>query len=488
MEKITDLRSLRTAIEKGGAAGGENTARKRINMLFDEGSFIETNAFAVGSLNEGAYADAVVTGYGTINQRPVCVYSQDLSSAGGSFGKMHCEKIAKTIDFAAKSGVPVIGIFDTEGLRLNEGLDAMDGLGNILKKVSVNSGVIPQISIVAGNLSGIAGCISAISDFTFMIKDKSKMFMNGPMVVKGYTNNDVENLGNAQFNAEKSGLASVVADDEASCIESVKKLLSYLPDNNLSDAPCGDESDDFNRISSLLNDMCTSENIDTKTAIGEIVDDKEFFEIKNEYAKNIITGFAHLGGISVGIVANNGALDTSACTKAADFVAFCDSFNIPVVTFANVKEFEASIAEEASVMKAASKLICAYAEATVPKINVILDKGCGGAYLAMGSKHIGSDLTLSWAGAEVSVMNSTAITDILYDEEISNSKNPKQERQAKCEEYKNKYANPFEAAKKGYVDDIIEPDSTRPRLISAVEILLGKREVRQSKKHSSAIL
>lgn len=485
MEKITDLQNRRAIIEQGGGTERENTARKRISSLLDEGSFIETNAFAVGKLNDDAFADAVVTGYGTIDLRPVCIYSQDLSVIGGSMGEMHAEKICKTIDFAAKSGVPVIGIFDTEGLRLCEGLDALNGLGKILAKLSQNSGVVPQISVVLGNLSGVASCMSAISDFTFMANGKSQMFMNGPLVVKGYTNDDVEGLGSAQYHSTKSGIASFVYDDEMSCLGGVKKLMKFLPDNNLSDTPYEENGDDINRISANLNAMCTSGDIDAKAVISEIADNGEFFEVQSGYASNVIVGFAHLGSNSVGIVANNGDLNSNGCKKAARFVSFCDSFNIPVVTLTNVSQFEAStLEEEEPVIACASKLIMAYAEATVPKINVILDKGCGGAYLAMGSKHIGSDFTLSWAGAEVSVMNSTSIADILYDEEISNSKNPMQERNAKAEEYKTKYANPFEAAKKGYVDDIIEPDSTRPRLISAVEILLGKREVRPSKKHS----
>lgn len=489
MEKITDLQKLRATIEQGGGANGKTNARKRIEMLLDEGSFIETNAFVVGKNNEDAYADGVVTGYGTINLRPVCIYSQDLSVIGGSFGEMHAKKIVKTIDFASKTGVPVIGISDTSGLRLNEGLDALDGLGEILKKLSLNSGVVPQISVVLGNLSGIASCISAISDFTFMANDKSKMTMNGPAIIKGSTNIDVSALGNASFHNEKSGISHFTYEDEASCLEGVKKLLAYLPDNNLSDTPYVENADDLNRISANLDAVCSNGVEDVKAVIGEVVDGGDFFEIQSGYAKNVVAGFAYLAGTSVGIVANNGNLDINGCKKAARFVTFCDSFNIPVVTFTNVSEFDASVSEEeGSVITYASKLIMAYAEATVPKINIILNKACGGAYLAMGSKHIGSDFTVSWAGAEVSVMNSTSIANILYDEEIANSDNPKAERDAKAEEYKTKYANPFEAAKKGYVDDIIEPCATRPVVISALEILLGKREVRPSKKHSGVNL
>lgn len=490
MEKITNLQKQRAIIEQGGNANGEKTlARKRIEMLLDEGSFIETNAFAVGKNNEDAYADGVVTGYGTINLRPVCIYSQDLAVMGGSFGQMHAKKISKIIDFASKTGTCVIGICDTYGLRLNEGLDALDGLGEILSKLSINSGVVPFVNVVLGNLSGIASCMSTISDFTFMVDGASQMTMNGPMVIKGNTNIDVSNVGSASFHSEESGICHFKYEDEASCLEGVKKLLEFLPDNNLSDTPYAESTDDINRISANLNAMCENGITDVKDVIKEIVDNAELFEVQPDFAKNIVTGFAHLNGTSVGIVANNGALNDKACKKAARFVTFCDSFNIPVVTFTNAYEFDASLCQEKkSVIVSASKLIMAYAEATVPKINVILDKACGGAYLVMGSKHIGSDFTLSWAGAEVSVMNSTSIANVLYDEEISNSENPQSTRQAKANEYKNLYANPFEAAKKGYVDDIVEPDSTRPVLISALEILLSKRETRPSKKHSGVNL
>ncbi len=490
MEKITNLQQRRAIIEQGGSANGEKTlARKRVEMLLDEGSFIETNAFAVGKNNEEAYADGVVTGYGTINLRPVCIYSQDLAVVGGSLGQMHAKKISKIIDFAAKTGTPVIGISDTKGLRLNEGLDALDGLGQILAKLSCNSGVVPFVNVVLGNLSGIASCISTISDFTFMVEGKSQMTMNGPMVVKGNTNIDVSTLGDAAFHSEESGICHFNYADEASCFDGVKKLLEYLPDNNLSDTPYIETNDDINRISANLNAMCTGGISDVKDVIKEIVDNADFFEVQPDFAKNIVTGFAHLNGTSVGIVANNGNLNIKACKKASRFVTFCDSFNIPVITFTNAYEFDASLCQEkGSIITYASKLIMAYAEATVPKINIVLEKASGGAYLAMGSKHIGSDFTLSWAGAEVSVMNSTSIANVLYDEEISNSENPQSTREAKANEYKNLYANPFEAAKKGYVDDIVEPDSTRPVLISALEILLSKRETRPSKKHSGVNL
>ena len=490
MEKITNLQKQRAAIEQGGNANGEKTlARKRVEMLLDEGSFIETGAFVVGKNNEEAYADGVVTGYGTIGLRPVCIFSQDLAVIGGSLGEMHAQKIAKLIDFASKTGTPVVGISDTMGLRLNEGLDALDGLGQILTKLSLNSGVIPFVNVVLGNLSGIASCISTVSDFTFMVEGKSQMTMNGPMVVKGNTNIDVSELGNATFHSEESGICNFKYQDESSCLEGVKKLLEYLPDNNLSDTPYIESTDDINRISLNLNAMCENGISDVKDVIKEIVDNGEFFESQSDYAKNIVTGFAHLNGTSVGIVANNGNLNVKALKKATRFVTFCDSFNIPVITFTNAHEFDASLCQEKnSVITYASKLIMAYAEATVPKINVVLDKACGGAYLVMGSKHIGSDFTLSWAGAEISVMNSTSIANVLYDEEISNSENPQSTRDAKANEYKTMYANPFEAAKKGYVDDIVEPDSTRPVLISALEILLSKRETRPSKKHSGVNL
>ncbi|MBE7037563.1 MAG: methylmalonyl-CoA carboxyltransferase [Ruminococcaceae bacterium] len=496
MDKLDNLRNVKSEVLLGGGKEkidkqhslNKLTARERISYLLDEGSFVELDALVSQRMgikysDKNLACDGVVCGYGTIMDRPVCVYAQDYTVLGASLGEMHANKILKVMDMAAKTGVPVIGLTESAGIRLKEGLNALDGLGKILAKAASLSGVVPQISVVMGPLAGIASSISQLSDFTFMTDKTSSLFVNGPQVVKGNSHNDVtaESLGGAKKCLE-NGKAHFVYEGDKECLDAVKDFLSFLPDNNLSDTLYMGETDDINRISSVLNQINPD---DINTIITEIVDNGRFVEIQKDYAKNIIAGFAHLGGESIGIVANNGLLDTKGCEKISRFVRFLDSFNIPVLTFTNVDGFEVSLDEEDTITKAAANLICAYSEATVAKINVITGKASGGAYLCMGSKHIGADVVFSYPDAEISVLSSSAAANIMFKDDIAESDDPINERKAKIEEYKEKEANPYVAASLGFVDDVIEPDSSRPRIISALLLLAGKRESGLSKKHRS---
>lgn len=496
MDKLDNLRNVRSEVLLGGGKEkiekqhslNKLTARERISYLLDEGSFVELDALVtqrcgIKYSDENLACDGVISGYGTINERPVCIYAQDYTVLGASLGEMHANKIVKVLDLAAKTGVPVISLSESAGIRLKEGLNALDGLGKILSKTSALSGVVPQISVVMGPLAGIAATQSALSDFTFMTDKTSSMFLNGPQVVKGSSNDDItsENLGGAK-KCLQDGKTHFVYSSDKECLDAVKELLMFLPDNNLSQTPYMGETDDINRISSTLNSVSAD---DVYTIITEIVDNGKFVEIQKEYAKNIVAGFAYLNGESVGIIANNGELDSNGCKKAARFVKFLDSFSIPVITFTNVDGFKASKEEEAEILLSAANLINAYSEATTVKINVITKKASGGAYLAMGSKHIGADIVFAYPDAEISILSSSAAANIMFKDDIAESDNPIEERKAKIEEYKQNEANPYVAARLGFVDDIIEPDSSRPRIISALEILAGKRETGLSKKHRS---
>ncbi|MCI5970231.1 MAG: methylmalonyl-CoA carboxyltransferase [Oscillospiraceae bacterium] len=497
-----NLDTLRAEQEKILSLGGKDkiekqhnlnkmTARERINALIDEGTFVELDAFAQqrGSIpysDENLAADGVVCGYGAVNNRQVCVFAQDFTVIGASLGEVGAEKIVKVMELAAKTGIPVIGLAESAGIRLSEGLDALCGLGKILKTSAKISGVVPQILSVMGPLAGIFAALSPLCDFTLVTEKNSTIFLNGPQVVKGSTNDDVtaENLGGAKISA-KFGKAQIVCEDDADCIEKIKKILDYIPDNNLGATPFGGEADDINRTSEMLNSV-NSENLDIRTVINEICDASSVLELSKDYAPNVVTAFAYLGGESAAIVAASGELDIAGCKKAARFVSFADSFNIPVVTLTNVSGFKAERKEEDdNNIAAAADLISAYSEATTAKIDVIIGSACGGAYLAMGSKYIGSDMTIAWPGAEISVLNSSACANIMFKDDIAKSDDPKKERDEKIAEYKENNANPYIAAKRGYVDNIIEPALTRPVVISALEMLAGKRESGLSKKHKS---
>ncbi len=510
MSKIEELQQKRAIIEAGGGAdkikkqheAGKKTARERIQMLFDEGSFVEIDAFVKHRSNEfdmpntEAPGEGVVVGYGTVGGRLVYAYAQDFTVIGGSLGEMHAAKICKVMDMAMKMGAPIIGISDSGGARIQEGIDALAGFGDIFYRNTLASGVIPQIAIILGPCAGGAVYSPAICDFVFMVDKTSQMFITGPQVVKAVTGEEVtfDELGGAEAHASKSGVASVRCADEEECFAKVKELLDYLPANNLEMAVAYEETDEINRLSETLSNVVPSDAnkaYDMKTVIGEVVDNGTFFEIFPQFAENIIIGLARMNGSSVGIVANQpkfmaGSLDVNSADKAARFIRFCDSFNIPLVTFTDVPGYLPGTTQEHSgIIRHGAKMLYAFSEATVPKINVIVRKAYGGAYIAMNSKHIGADMVFAWPSAEIAVMGPDGAANIIFRKDIAAADDPITERQNKIAEYTEKFANPYVAASRGYVDDVIEPDSTRPRIISALEMLMSKRETRPSKKHGN---
>lgn len=510
VDKLNQLQSRRNAIALGGGEekikkqhdAKKLTARERILALMDEGSFIEVDAFVTHRCNEfnmantEAPGEGVVTGYGTVDGRLVYVYAQDFTVIGGSLGEMHAKKICKIMDMALKMGAPVIAMNDSGGARIQEGVNALAGFGDIFYRNTKCSGVIPQISVIMGPCAGGAVYSPALTDFIFMVENTSQMFITGPQVIKTVTGEDVtlEELGGAKSQAEKSGVAHFTSATDEECIAKIKRLLSFLPSNNLEGAPVDAPSDDINRISEKLTTIVpddANKAYDVKAVIAEVVDNADFMEVMENYAKNIVIGFAKMNGATVGIVANQpmdkaGALDVNASDKAARFIRFCDCFNIPLVTFTDVPGFLPGVSEEHNgIIRHGAKILYAYSEATVPKINVIIRKAYGGAYIAMSSKHLGADMVMAWPTAEIAVMGPEGAANIIFKDDIKNSADPIAERKAKIEEYREKFANPYEAAKFGYIDDVIEPDSTRPRIIAALEMLASKRENSPSKKHGN---
>ncbi len=510
VDKLNDLQRRRAAVEAGGGEAkikkqheaGKKTARERIAALLDEGSFVEVDAFVEHRSNEfnmaetKAPGEGVVTGYGTVDGRLVFVYSQDFTVIGGSLGEMHAKKICKVMDMAVKMGAPIIGMNDSGGARIQEGIAALSGFGEIFRRNTLASGVVPQISVIMGPCAGGAVYSPAITDFVFMVEKTSQMFITGPAVIKSVTGEEVtsEELGGAATHASKSGVAHFTAKDEDECIAKIKQLIAYLPSNNLEETPFEMPADPINRLSEKLTTIVPDEPnkaYDVKDVIAEIVDNGSFMEVQPEFAKNIVIGFARLNGSTVGIVANQpnvmaGALNVDASDKAARFVRFLDSFNIPVVTLTDVPGYLPGVHEEhGGIIRHGAKLLYAYSEATVPKINVILRKAYGGAYIAMSSKHLGADAVFAWPTAEIAVMGPEGAANIIFKKDIAESSDPIATRAEKILEYREKFANPYEAAKLGFVDDVIEPDSTRPRIIAALEMLASKRETRPSKKHGN---
>lgn len=513
MDKLADLQDRRVAINAGGGAdkiakqheSGKKTARERIELLLDAGSFVELDAFVKHRCNEfdmpktEAPGEGVVTGYGTVDGRLVYVYSQDFTVIGGSLGEMHAAKICKVQDMAMKMGAPIIGMNDSGGARIQEGLDALSGFGNIFFRNTKASGVIPQISIIMGPCAGGAVYSPAITDFVFMVEKTSQMFITGPQVIEAVTGEKVSanDLGGAAAHAAKSGVAHFAADNDADCLEKVKRLISFLPSNNLSECPTYDCADDLNRLSDKLASIVpddANKAYDIKEVICEVVDSNDFFEVHEKFATNMVVGFARMNGSTVGIVANQpkimaGALDVNSSDKAARFVRFCDAFNIPIVTFTDVPGYLPGVAQEHSgIIRHGAKLLYAFSEATVPLINVIVRKAYGGAYIAMNSKHLGADMVFAWPTAEIAVMGPDGAANIIFRKDIAAAEDAVATRKAKIQEYRDKFANPYEAAKRGYVDDVIEPDSTRPRIISALEMLASKRDNAPSKKHGNVPL
>jgi len=481
---------------------GKLTARERLDLLLDKGSFRETDAFVVHhqhtfGLDQQKYSgDGVVTGWGTVNGRLVYVFSQDFTVLGGSLGEAHAGKICKILELAIKNGAPIIGLNDSGGARIQEGVVSLVGYAKIFMLNTQASGVVPQISAILGPCAGGAVYSPAITDFVFMARGTSNMFVTGPDVVKAITHEEVtfEELGGSAIHAEKSGVCHVVAENEADTLFLIRKLLSFLPQNNLEDPPFIANGDDSLRSDETLDSIIPDDPgkpYDIKEIIRRVIDNGQLFEIQEAFAQNIVIGFARLGGHSVGIVANQpqflaGVLDIDASEKAARFVRFCDAFNIPLVTLVDVPGFMPGLIQEhGGIIKSGAKLLYAYSEATVPKVTVVLRKAYGGAYIVMSSKYLGSDINLAWPSAEIAVMGPEGAVNIVFRKEIEKSNNSIQHKAELVAEYRDKLANPFVAAEYGFLDDIIEPSETRLRLINSLEMLQNKRDSNPSKKHGN---
>jgi len=504
--KMNELREKMAEVEQGGGPDkiekqhekGKLTARERIALLFDEGSFNEIDTL-VTSRYEDAQAglgEGVVTGYGTINQRLAFAYSQDFTMQGGSLGEMHAKKISKVMDLALKNGAPLIGINDSGGARIQEGVDALSGYGQIFYRNTISSGVIPQISVIAGPSAGGAVYSPALTDFIFMIDKTSRMFITGPQVIKMVTGEEIssEQLGGAMTHNKTSGVAHFMAEDENACFAQIKELLEYLPSNNLEDPPCLEPEDDPTRETPDLLEIVPEDpnrSYDVREVISRVVDHGKFLEVQAHYAQNIVIGYARLNGKCVGIVANQprtlaGCLDINCSDKAARFIRFCDAFNIPLINLVDVPGFLPGKDQEyGGIIRHGAKMLYAYSEATVPKITLIMRKVYGGAYLAMCSKDLGADQVLAWPIAEIAVMGPEGAANIIYRKEIEEAKNTQEVRDEKIKQYRDKFANPYIAASRGYVDAVIEPQHTRCQLINSLEMLTNKREERPQKKHGN---
>jgi propionyl-CoA carboxylase beta chain len=505
---IQRLRELKAQSRQGGGterieaqhARGRLTARERIDLLLDKGSFREVDPFVVhrttdfGLDQQKFLSDNVVTGWGTIDGRLVYIFSQDFTVFGGSLGEVHAEKICKILDMAMKNGAPIIGLNDSGGARIQEGVVSLGGYADIFLRNTLASGVIPQISVIMGPCAGGAVYSPALTDFIIMVRGSSYMFVTGPEVVKAVTHEEVsfEELGGASVHSETSGVCHMAADSEDDALYLIRKTLSYLPQNNMEDPPFVSNGDDPLRMEEALDNLVPDDPgrpYDMKEVIHLIVDDGQFFEVHEAYAQNIVVGFARLGGHSIGIIANQpavlaGVLDINSSEKAARFVRFCDAFNLPILTFVDVPGFMPGTAQEhGGIIRAGAKLLYAYCEATVPKVTVVTRKAYGGAYDVMSSKHIRGDVNLAWPSAEIAVMGPDGAVNIIFRKELAAAEDPVKRKAELVAEYREKFANPYVAASRGYIDDVIEPRETRPRLINALEMLSNKRDVNPSKKH-----
>jgi acetyl-CoA carboxylase carboxyltransferase component len=509
-DKIMELRDKRAASQAGGGADrvqtqhdkGRKTAYERLEILLDPGSFRELDAFVehrsrnFGLDNQKFPGDSVVTGWGTIDGRLVYVYSQDFTVLGGSLSEVHAQKIIKIMQMAMKVGAPVIGLNDSGGARIQEGVESLSGYAEIFLNNTLASGVIPQISLIMGPCAGGAVYSPALTDFTIMVKDTSYMFITGPDVVKQVLNEDVtfEGLGGASVHATKSGACHLVGEDETQALLIARELLGYLPQNNMEDAPYIAPTDDPLRSEAELDSIIPdnpNKPYDMRDVIEKIVDDGIFFEIHEEFASNILCGYARLGGHSVGIVANQpmvlaGVLDIKASQKAARFIRCCDSFNIPIITFVDVPGYLPGTDQEHNgIITSGAKLLFAYCEATVPKLTVTTRKSYGGAYCVMSSKHIRGDLNVAWPTAEIAVMGPEGAVEIIYRRELKAAADPVAKKKELADDYREKFANPYIAASRGYLDDVIEPRDTRPRLINALQVFQNKRDHNPPKKHGN---
>jgi len=509
-EKLAELKRRDGLAEQGGGEErrarqhkeGKMSARERIEFLLDEGTFEETDKLMThrctdfGMAEQKIYGDGFVTGYGRIEGRLVFVFSQDFTVFGGSLSEANATKISKIMDLAARTGAPVIGLNDSGGARIQEGVMSLAGYADIFLRNTIFSGVVPQISAILGPCAGGAVYSPAITDFIFMVDKTSYMFVTGPDVIKTVTHEEVtkDQLGGAMTHNETSGVAQFVAQDDAECLSMIRELLSFVPSNNLDDPPRKACTDPADRMDEALDTLVPAESnmpYDIKDAIAKVVDDAYFFEVHEHYAKNIVVGFARLNGRPVGIVANQpaflaGVLDINASVKGARFVRFCDAFNIPLITFEDVPGFLPGTNQEyGGIIKHGAKLLFAFAEATVPKITVITRKAYGGAYCVMASKHIRTDVNYAWPTAEIAVMGPEGAVDIVYKRELAKAKDKQAERNKLIEIFRERFANPYVAAERGYIDAVIRPRETRKKLIDALEMLQTKRDKNPPKKHGN---
>jgi propionyl-CoA carboxylase beta chain len=507
-DKSQLLNEMRAQAKLGGGEArlqkqhdkGKLSARERVDILVDKNSFVEMDMFVshrcndFGMENQKFLTDGVITGYGTIDGRKVMVFSQDFTIFGGSLSETFAQKICKVMDTALKLGIPVIGLNDSGGARIQEGVVSLAGYADIFLKNTLASGVIPQISAILGPCAGGAVYSPAITDFIFMAKSTSHMFVTGPSVVKTVTHEDVtmEDLGGAITHGEKSGVSHFTCDNEVEVLQNIRKLMSYIPSNNMDDVPIHSE---FSEPHVVDLDAIIPENpnkpYDMHKVIEGIVDGDSFFEVHSKYAQNIIVGFSRIGGHSVGVVANQpahlaGVLDIDSSLKAARFVRFCDAFNLPLVTFEDVPGFLPGTDQEwRGIIKHGAKLLYAFAEATVPKLTIITRKAYGGAYDVMSSKHIGGDINLAWPTAEIAVMGPKGAVEIIWKKELASADNPEEKMKELQNKYRDKFANPYVAAERGYIDDVIHPHETRERLISGLELLATKVSSNPKKKHGN---
>ena len=509
-DRIANLARLRAESNLGGGEKrieaqherGKLTARERINVLLDEGTFEELDAFVIHRATEFGLGDkkflgdAVVTGYGKVSGRPVYLFAQDFTVFGGSLSEVVAEKICKVMDLALKNGAPCIGLLDSGGARIQEGVESLAGYGEIFLRNTLSSGVIPQISVIMGPAAGGAVYSPAITDFIFMVEGTGQMYITGPDVIKSVTGEEVslEQLGGAMVHASQSGNCHFVAENDEECLDMVRSLLSYLPQNNTEDPPMAETGDDPYRMDEELlyivpDDPNKAYNM--KDVISMVADNGEFLEVHEHFAPNMLTGFVRLGGRSVGIVAQQpavsaGCIDIDAADKAARFVRFLDCFNIPIITFCDVPGYMPGVDQEyGGIIRHGAKLLYAYSEATVPKLTVITRKAYGGAYIAMSSKHLRGDINYAWPTAEIAVMGPDGAVNVIHREAIQKSDNPDETRRQLIQEYKDKFANPYVAAGRGYIDAVIDPRETRPKLIRALEMLENKVDTTPPKKHGN---
>lgn len=508
-KKLSHLEERRKVTRMGGGEKrqqaqhekGKKTARERLESILDSGSFVEIGAFAQGDLNEASSleiknpGEGVVTGYGTVDGRTIYVFAQDFTVAGGSLGEVHASKICRVLDLAAKNGSPVLGLNDSGGARIQEGVLALNGYGDIFYRNTIYSGVVPQLSVIMGPCAGGAVYSPALTDFVFMVEKTSHMFITGPQVIKSVTGEEVtqEDLGGAQAHNSTSGVAHFSDESEEECLQRVRALLSYLPSNNLDDPPLQEPEEpelDAEDLVTLVPED-TNKGYDVRDIIQRITDGSRFLEVHRDYAQNAVVGFARIGGHSVGIIANQpqvmaGCLDINSSDKISRFVRFCDSFNIPLVTFVDVPGYLPGVEQEwGGIIRHGAKILYAYAEATVPQVTVILRKAYGGAYLAMNARAMGADISLAWPSAEIAVMGPEGAVNIINRKEIEKAEDPQKERQQLVDNYRLKYANPYIAAANGWIDDVIDPRQTREQLVRSLETLRSKRETRPLRKHGN---